>query len=205
MKRIKFEFRRYTDSAALVFGKGVLVALTGNDFFPTVSPSLETLQTAINDYDAALSLAKEGGKAHVGAKNARKQELLDVLTNLAFDLMKTADGNEEMLLTTGYPLSKAPQPLPPLNTPEIKKIEGGESVGQLVITVKSQPSVRTYMYEFTPDPLTEDSEWKNQNTTSIKAILSGLISGKKYWCRVVAFGSGDQAMVSDPALSRIVQ
>jgi hypothetical protein len=205
MRRIKFEFRYYSDGAILVFSKGVLVALTGNVFFPTISPGLATLSTAINAYDAALSLAKEGGKANIGAKNARKQELIQILMDIALDLMKTAAGSEEMLLTTGYPLTKTPAPVPPIGIPVIAKIENGESVGSLVITVKRQAGVRTYMYEWTPEPLTADSQWTGHNTTSIKGLISGLISGKKYWCRVVAFGSGDQVMVSDPALSRIVQ
>lgn len=48
MKKIKFEFRYYTDGGILVFSKGVIAALTSNVFFPTISPSLATLQTGIN-------------------------------------------------------------------------------------------------------------------------------------------------------------
>jgi hypothetical protein len=205
MRRIKFEFRYYSDGTLLVFSKGVLVALTGNTFFPVVTPTLATLQTSITAFDAALSLSKEGGKANVAAKNARRLELLNVLVDLALDLMKTAGGSEEMLVTTAYPLTKNRQPLPPLGVPIISKIEVGESTGELVIVVKSLPGVKTYVYEYTQDPLSADSEWGSHNSTSIKGIVSGLASGKKYWCRVVAYGSGDQATVSDPALSRIVQ
>lgn len=205
MKRIKFEFRYYADGTLLVFSKGVVAALTGNSFFPSVSPSLATVQSSIDAYDAALLLAKEGGKANIAAKKARKKELVNVLVDLALDLMKTAAGNEEMLMSTNYPLAKTPAPLPPISVPVITRIENGESIGQLTVTVKRQEGVKTYMYEYTPEPLTADSVWASQNSTYVKGTLSGLVSGKKYWCRVVAFGSGDQVMVSDPALSRIVQ
>lgn len=205
MRRIKFEFRYYSDGTILIFSKGVLVALTGNAFFPTITPTLATLQTATDAYDAALSLAKEGGKANISAKNARKQELVTILEDIALDLMKTAAGNEEMLSTTAYPLTKVRQPLPPLGVPVIVKIDNGNGTGELVIMAKTLPGVRIFMYEYTPEPLTEDSEWKGHSTTSIKALISNLVSGKKYWCRVVAYGSGDQVTVSDPALSRIVQ
>jgi hypothetical protein len=92
-----------------------------------------------------------------------------------------------------------------LGVPVITKIDNGNGTGELVITAKWLPGVRTFMYEYTAEPLTVDSEWMNHSTTSIKALISNLVSGKKYWCRVVAYGSGDQVTVSDPALSRIVQ
>lgn len=204
MKRILFVFRRYADGLMLIFSKLVLQNLTANPFYASTTPGLAALQTAINAYEAAFTAAKEGGKGNIAAKNARKQELVDLLVELALDLM-TINNTMEALATTGYPLSKDRQPMPPLGMPVIAGIENGESIGQLIVTVNALPGARTLMYEWTPDPITPDSVWASQNNTSIKGIISGLASGKKYWCRVAAFGSGDQVMVSDPALSRIVQ
>jgi hypothetical protein len=204
MKRILFKFRRYADGVMLVFGKTVLLNLTSNTFYPATTPTLATIQAAINAYDDALAAAKEGGKGNIAAKNARKQDLIDLLVDLAYDLMKT-DSSLEALSTTAFPLNKDQQPSPPLGVPVIKKVENGESLGQLIVTVKSLPGARTYLYEYTPEPLTPDSVWASHSNTSIKGIISGLVSGKKYWCRVTAFGKGDEVEVSDPALSRIVQ
>lgn len=204
MKRILFAFRRYADGVMLVFSKSVLQNLTSNPFYAAPNPTLAVVQAAINNYDAALSAAKEGGKGNIAAKNARKQELVDLFVDLALDLMKT-NNTLEALATTGFPLSKDRQPMPPLGVPVIVRIENGESLGQLVVEVQALPGVRTLMYEWTPDPITPDSVWQSQNNTSIKGIISGLVSGKKYWCRVSAFGTGDQVEMSDPALSRVVQ
>jgi hypothetical protein len=204
MKRILFKFRRYADGVLLIFAKTVRQNLSGNLFYPTTDPTLAALSTIIGNYEVSLTVAKEGGKGNIAAKNARKQELVDALVALAFDLMKT-NATLEALSTTAFPLSKEPQPLPPLGVPVITRVENGESVGELVVVVEAMPGVKTYMYEYTPEPLTPDSVWTNQNSTSVKGIISGLVSGKKYWCRVAAFGSGDQVEVSDPALSRIVQ
>lgn len=204
MKRILFKFRRYADGVLLIFSKTVHQNLTGNLFYPTTDPTLAALSVSIGDYEVALTVAKEGGKGNVAAKNARKKELVDVLVALALDLMKT-NNTLEALSTTAYPLSKDPQPAPPLGVPVITRVENGESVGQLIVVMEAMPGVKTYMYEYTQEPLTADSVWTSQNSTSIKGIISGLVSGKKYWCRVTAFGSGSQVEVSDPALSRNVQ
>lgn len=204
MKRILFQFRRYADGVLLVFSKTVYQNLTGNTFYPTTSPTLQVFSQTMQAYETSLTAAKEGGKGNIAAKNARKQELVDLLVALAFDLMNT-NNSLEALSTTAFPLSKDPQPLPPLAVPVISKIENGESTGELIITVQALKGAKTYLYEYTPEPLTADSVWESHNSTYIKGVISGLVSGKKYWCRVAAFGSGDQVEVSDPALSRIVQ
>lgn len=74
MKKLNLGFGKYSDSNLLVAGQAILVAMTGNTHFPTPSPTLATVTTAINDYSAALSAAKEGGKTNVATKNAKKNK-----------------------------------------------------------------------------------------------------------------------------------
>ncbi len=141
MKRILFSFRRYADGVMLLFSKTVVLNLTGNTFYSSTSPSLATVQSSINAYETSLTAAKEGGKGNIAAKNARKQELVEVLVELALDLMKT-NNTLEALATTAFPLSKDPQPAPPLGVPVIARVENGESVGQLVVVVEAMPGVQ---------------------------------------------------------------
>jgi hypothetical protein len=205
MQRINLGFGRYTDAALLVIAQAILAALTGNTFFPTPTPTLAALQTAVEAYSEALAAAVDGGKTAVAAKNARKQELMDLLVQLGIYVMLTANGDVEMLSSSAFPLTKDRQPLPPLEKPEITKMESGINSGELHVSINAVKGARTYVYQYTLDPLSQGSNWVSNNSTLVKFGFNNLEVGKKYWCRVVAYGKNEQMVVSDPVLSRVVQ
>jgi hypothetical protein len=204
MKKINLSFRRYTDGLLLILAQAILAALTGNSFFPVISPSLATLQTTITDYSTALAAAAQGGKTNVAIKNARKKDLINVLVSLALDIMKLSDGDLVMLTSSGFPLSKDKTPVGPMDTPQILKLEDGPVSGSLKATIGSVKGAKIYGYEYTQDPLTDASEWDSEVDSQVKHVIFDLETGKKYWVRVVAYGKGEQESYSDP-VSRIVQ
>lgn len=205
MQKINLGFNRFTEAVLLVIAQAILAALTGNAFFPTTTPTLAELQTAIDAYTAALSASMDGGKASIAAKNARKQDLIELLVALGNYVMLTARGNVEMLASTGFPLTKERQPQPPLDTPKILKLESGTNTGELTATIAALKGALTYVYQYTQDPLSESSEWISQNSTLSKITFTGLEAGKKYWVRVIAYGRNEQELMSDPVLSRLIQ
>lgn len=205
MQRINLGFNRLTEAVLLVIAQAIQAALTGNTFFTTPTPSLAQLQTAIDAYTAALSASMDGGKASIAAKNARKQELLELLVALGNYVMLTARGDLEILASSGFPLTKERQPQPPLDTPQITKMENGPNTGELTVTIRSLKGALTYVYQCTPDPLSDNSEWISHNGTLAKMNFTGLEAGKKYWFRVIAYGRNAQEVASDPVLSRLIQ
>ena len=206
MKKIKLDFNRYNDTALLVLVKACLLALTGNLFFPSLSnPSLAEFQTAINAYDAALAAASDKSKNDITAKDARREELINLLLKLSLQLMQIADGNLEMLVSTGLPLYKTREPRPPMGIPAIESIENGLNAGELNVSLFFLEDARTFIYQYTEDPLSADSVWKNLNCTRVKQTITGLQTGKRYWIRIIAYGTKNQMTISDPVLSRIVQ
>lgn len=205
MKRIKLDFGRYSDASLLVLVQAIHAALTGNTFFPTTNPTLPDFLLVINAYANALSAAQNRGKEQVAAKNARRFELEGTLFNLALDIMKTADGNEEMLASTGFPLTKDRQPQPPIGIPSIAKVEVSDVSGEVKLVLNPLPGALTFVNEYTQDPIVAGSVWDSQNSSTLKATISGLETGKRYWFRSIAYGKDNQRMVSDPVLSKIVQ
>jgi hypothetical protein len=206
MKRIKLDFASYSDNALLVLVKACLLALTGNIFFPTLTdPSLAEFQTSVNAYDAALAAAADRSKNNVAAKDARKAELVNVLIRMALQLMKEADGNLEALVSTALPLYKTREPRPPIGIPDIHSIENGLNSGELDVKVFSLSGARTFIYQYTEDPLSASSVWTSLNSTRTKQTITGLQVGKRYWIRIIAYGTNNQMTISDPVLSKIVQ
>jgi hypothetical protein len=204
MTKINLGFGKYTEANLLVTAQAIQAAMTNNNNFPTPTPTLAAVQTAIFDYANALSAAKEGGKTNVAIKNQKKEDLILVLIALANYVAFTANGDEVMLTSSGFPLTKQKEPLPPLGKPEILKLEDGVNPGDLSITIAGQKGAKTFLYQHTQDPLTAASVWTGQNSTLTKFSFSDLESGKKHWCRVVAYGTNQQVVYSDP-VARIVQ
>ena len=203
MKRLNLGFGRYTDSNLLVVAQAILTAMTGNPFFAS-PPSLAILQTAINDYATALSAAQEGGKTNVATKNAKKDALIVLLVNLGNYVAFTAAGDVVAMTSSGIPLSKTREPYPPLETPVITKLEDGVNSGEIRVFIKAMKAARSYLYQYTQDPLSESSEWLSQSSTLSKVVISGLEIGKKYWFRVIAYGNNEQEVYSDAVLSRVI-
>lgn len=205
MRKLNLGFSRYSDPNLLVKSQAILASMTGNSFFSTPSPSLAILQTAIDEYATALSAAKEGGKTNVATKNAKRTALVQLLVGLGNYVTFTAAGDVVAMVSSGIDLSKEPQPSAPLPTPVIASVEDGVNAGELKVIIYKVAGARTYIYQYTQDPLTESSEWISRNSTLVKLTLSGLQSGKKYWIRVIAYGNNGQEVYSDPVLTRIVQ
>lgn len=205
MRKLNLNFGRYTDADLLVQAQSIEVSLTGNTYFPTTSPDLATVQTKINTYSDALSAAKDRSKNNIAAKNAARVDLTNTLVSLGMDLMKTANGNVQALISTAYPLSKQRQPLPPVGKPQVMKMEDGVNSGELVVIIAALLGARTFLYQYTQDPLTADSEWQSQNATTVKVLLSGLEPGKRYWIRVIAYGVNEQEVYSEAILSPIIR
>lgn len=205
MKKIRLDFGSYSDASLLVLVQGIHAALTGNTFFPTTNPTLPDFLLVINAYANALSDAQNRGKDEIAAKNARRFELEGTLFNLALDIMKTADGNEEMLVSSGFPLVKERQPKPPMGIPSIAKIEVSDISGELKVVQNKLPGALTFIYEYTEDPIVAGSVWAEKNSTRLREPFTGLTTGKRYWFRVKAYGTNNQVTVSEPLLSKIVQ
>ena len=203
MKRINLSFRRYNDGALLVLAQAILAALTSNPFFASIV--LANLQTKITDYSDALAAAAMGGKNNVVVKNARKADLIKALVSMALDIMKICDGDIIMLTSSAFPLSKDKTPVGQLADPQILSVEDGAISGSLAVTLTAAvKGANTYGYEYTQDPMTDNSQWDSDIENAIKHTINDLEAGKKYWVRAVAYGSYGQETYSEP-VARIVQ
>lgn len=205
MEKLNLGFSKYSDANLLVLSQSSQASLVGNVNFPTTSPTVAEYQTDINAFSTALSAAKDRSRDNVADKNAARTTLINTMVSLGMDLMKQANGNLQALISTGFPVSKPRQPLPPLEKPQVMKMEDGVNSGELLVTIAYLLGARTLIFQYTEDPLTADSVWHSQNTTTVKMLLTGLEPGKRYWIRVIAYGTNEQEVFSDAILSPIIR
>ena len=204
MKRINLNFGKFSEPALYTLGGAIKKQLTDNPNFPGPIPELEAMNTVNDAYNAALTVAKNGGRTEIAIKNQKKAELKYSLIVLANCLTAKANGDETMLSSTGFPLSKDKQPSGPLPKPTIYYVKEGLNSGDIALKVGRVIGARMYSYQCAPDPLTEESQWTGYSSTLTSFTITGLVSSKRYWFRVAAMGVNGQVTYSD-VVSRMVQ
>lgn len=202
--RITNGFPKLSDSKLLSRSAQINLAMTGNANFPTPTPTLAALQTALTEFESALAKATTGSELDKAIKNDRRQELIDLLHALGNYVLFTVSGDRTKAVSSGFGIAKQPEPLPPITKPENLQVTEGLNAGELVIKFKRVLGARCYMIQYAEDTTTGELMWQSQTTTTSRYTLKQLQSGKKYQVRIAVVGTNGQLVYSD-AVTRIVQ
>jgi hypothetical protein len=204
MLRITNGFDRLRDADLVVRANNIYKAMSGSTHFPSPQPTLASLHDLIETYIANVVKAEAGGTYDKAVKNEVRSQLITMLHALGVYVLFTAAGELLVAESSGFTIRKAPSSAPPVTAATDQKLEDGPNSGELQYSFKRVPGARGYVYEYTPDPVTDASVWHRQTGTVRKAYFTGLEIGKRYWFRVQAIGIKGQSVYSQP-VSRIVQ
>lgn len=202
--RITNGFDRLSDSDLEARTNSLIASITGNANFPTPTPTLAVVQAASDAFTSALAVAQTGSPYEKAVKNEKRTELIDLLHSMSNYVLFTANGDVLKAKSSGFTIAKEPTPAPALTAATNQRLQDGQNTGMLEYSFSKVPGARSYVYQCTPDPITENSKWESETGTISKALFSGLEIGRRYWCRVTAIGTKSQGVTSVP-VSRIVQ
>jgi hypothetical protein len=181
----------------------VVQQMTGNSNFSTPDPTLASVTTLANQFEQAINDAEAGGSYDKSVRDSRKEELINTMHNLSNYVLFTAKGDRLIAESSGFTIAKDPSPQPPIEKPEGLNLTDGANAGELLLLFLKVLGARSYMYQISLDP-TDQTKWVTQHGTVRKNLFTGLESGKKYYVRVVAIGTGNQIVYSD-TVSRVAQ
>ncbi len=202
MKRTINSFITLSDGNLESKTHSIISNMTGNANFPTPTPTLAVVEAAADNYSSALVKALTGNRADVADKNAKRAELENVLRSLCTYVNLTANGDVTKLLTSGFDVSKDPQPVV-LTRPENLRVENGAASGTLLVSVKAVKGAHAYFHEYTTDATMAPGSWVSTTGTTSRMQFANLQPGTTYYCRVGAVGTNNQLLYSDP-VSRMV-
>ena len=193
--KLNINFSGYTDANLEQKAASILQNMTANLYFPTPIPTLADLQAALTNYNSALVNAADLGRVNVAEKNKARKVLELLLTQLGMYVMYIANGDAAILTSSGYTLSKTPEPQY-ITNPGVVIITNGITSGQLVSSVKAVKGGKSYLHQVTEDPITQSSVWDSTASSRSSYTFQNLEAGKKYWIRVAVVGSGEQIAYS---------
>ena len=95
-------------------------------------------------------------------------------------MLFTANGDELIAKSSGLRVDQGPSPKPPVEPAAGQELTDGPNAGELNYRFNRVKAAKSYLYQYTQEPLTEASVWASQAGTTRKVRFSGLDRGKRY-------------------------
>lgn len=199
-----FSSAKYSDEALGTKAQVIHDNMNGNTHYPSPDPVLGILQTAITDLKDAIVKAKHGSKDDTSDKNAKRQILIDLLHRLSYYVQITSNGDETLILSSGFDINKQSGTVGALPKPENFKVMAGANKGSIELSCDMVNHASFYEFQYTKTPVVATSVWIMRTATKRKLLIEGLTSGQQYVFKMAAAGSDPNRTWSDEISSYIL-
>ncbi|RQP18915.1 MAG: fibronectin type III domain-containing protein [Parapedobacter sp.] len=144
----------------------------------------------MTDFRQKLEIAKNrGSQVEITAKDKARAALLKAMKQWAFFVNMAADGDANLLASSGFILMNQPQALRVPYAPMYGRLEDGQKSGELNFRFEAIANVWEYEYQ-TASQLGADGQpaWGDivRTTNSQRNPLPSVVPGRKYYARVRA-------------------
>lgn len=201
--KINLSFYAYSDADFENKVAHILNSMTDNPAFPAPIPALADVKAALDKYSEDLIAAATLDRVAIAKKNESRAELELLTKQLGMYVMFIAKENVAVLTSSGFTVSKQPEPRY-ITNPGNVTLSNGLSSGELVASVDAVPGAKSYVYQIVSTEPTDTTVWESNTVTTSKYTFTGLIPGKRYWIRVAAAGR-DKQIAYSPVASQYVQ
>lgn len=175
----------------------VLQWMTNNPSYPTPVPELAVVQAAFAAYTVATADAAQGGKQNTAVRDARRVEVVALLRQLASYVSATANGNLEMLMSSGFPVQRPGRtPIGPLPAPHAPVVSQGAVTGSLYASAPPVRGASSYNWSVALQSA-PDTDVRTAQTTGARTTFTGLTPGQIYLVSLNAVGSAGVGDWSD--------
>ena len=171
--------------------------MTGNVNYPTPVPTLADIRTANDAYITSLARVENGSREDTVIKNTNRASLEVMLKALATYVQTASNGEEAIILSSGFDVNKKPTTVGTLSKPENITVKQGANKGSVILNCDVVDSAQFYEFEYTNFPAVTDSLWIQKTSTKRNLLVDGLTSGKQYAFRVAAAGSNPSRIWSE--------
>jgi hypothetical protein len=201
-RKINLNFKDINDPDLNMLAFRVAERMTNNEYFPDPGFLVIELNELCPQFNKAVAHVGSRDMEKIAHKNNLRTLLIKKLKEVGDFVIKEAKGAELPLISSGFPLIKPVDEII-LGSPEDFKIMPGPKPGEIIMKVGRVKGARSYLYQWTPAPLTNESVWESIADTRCKKVISKLPLGVNYFFRMAAIGSRNQIIYTKP-LSRYV-
>lgn len=183
MRKVIVNFDKKSQAVYLSILNSIILGCTDNEHFPDLPYPITVIIALKKEYEKKLNKSKTGSHLAVAECKELKKDLNWMILQNGNYINTTAAGNETMLLSSGYLLSKPKvyKPIPELRFKHYKS----RGTGKIIIG-KVKGAVAYLIQICTESELLEENEyqWEHLMLTTKKTILlEGYEPFKLYWIR----------------------
>ncbi|MEA5405684.1 hypothetical protein VB776_22285 [Arcicella sp. DC2W] len=175
----------------------ILNSLTGNANFSNPQPSLADIAASRDAYINALSANETGGKQQTLVKNEARKNLEAKLRLLGLYVQANCNNNEVIAQGSGFDIQKSRTPTGILERPTNFKVENGPASGTLVASSDKVDGAKTYVYQITTAPVSDNSIWQTEYASTKTHMFVGLTPGTQYAVKMAGIGVEPMLIYSD--------
>lgn len=182
------------------FSRNTVTKMTANvATFATPDVALALMSTTATTAETKYNAAQGGGKQQSIELKVARAALIDVVRRQALYVERIANGNEGIIVMSGFDSTK--QPLPS-SRPDFS-VENGEQDGVIELKHKAIAGTKSWVWQYNTDP-SDASKWILAGvTTKSSFTIENLTPGDRYWFRVASVNSNGQNSWCEP-ISQIV-
>jgi hypothetical protein len=184
-------YKKWSDKQLVTGSHHIFTCMNGNEYFTGIAADIAGYGELSKNFSNKVAVAANRGKNDVAAKDMVRLSLIDSTLNLANSVSQIANGEIQILVSSGIPMRKRPKPAV-LTTPTNLVVSAGQATGQLITKIDRVKGARTYIVRYTLDPQTPASAWASVVCTTRRCVINDLQSGSKYWIMVGALGGNGQ-------------
>ena len=173
-----------------------------NERFPDPGMLIIELHEISTQFQSAVGDARSRDMEKVAIKNSIRVLLIQKLKQVGEFVIRESKGAEGHLLSSGFDLYK-PVDEVVIKAPINFKIKPGPNPGEIIMQVSRVKGARSYLYQWTPFPVTSESIWQSIPDTRCKKTIKKLPLGVNYAFRMAAVGSRNQLLYTN-ILSRYI-
>lgn len=198
MKKICISFSAFSDVNFKKKGEDIYASLFNNAAYTNLVPTLPELDASVNKFSAALAAAATYDRVAVAEKNKCRGELDAILRQLGFCVMTQANGDEAILVSSGFTLAKTREPRH-ITNPGNVTLSNGITSGAMVSAVKPVAGGKSYVHEIVSILPIVGTVWVSSTSSTSVFVFNNLVPGKQYWVRVAVIGARGQMAYSNVA------
>ena len=180
----------------LEFYKYIANQLANATLFPSPDITIAMIKTVIDNFETAILAAKDGSHSALAVRNDKEKLADDVFRILVNYVNRIADGDETIIIKSGFNASKQPIPF---QKAELSVIYGEHS-GSVMVIIKAILNAVAYKIQYRKTSVSGLlEEWlEAEISTSASCLIANLIPGTKYDFRFASISSAGTSDFSNP-------